>query len=341
MSSSLSVRRPNTNLSAVNRPEMGAFRDNNFSFPRGALDWQAAQDNNSLSIIANQFTMAPTEGNRDVMWDQGTLLFVKKDNNIAKSFYDITSFRAGAATSAAAAYVNKGKTVSTNNIDRRNKNLMMSTLDSIAENFEPAGVCIGPTDPGIMQSVTDDQSTVVYSGNLKTVGVVTMGHTHFPNLFSSEELRAGHQLYFFIKCVPAPQKYVDVAGRETSLNSRVTLVPDLVFFSRKDDKLPERQSTEALRILKECKGDQPPLDDFSYIEWVYGTDTDPKQSTYPTHGFLRQALLYKLGTCLHYYRASNDRLPGQKKEALQYVTDYRTFPMIEIMLNIERIHGSA
>lgn len=336
-----SVARPDTNrgiAAGVNQPAFGAFRDNKFSFPNSAFDWQAAQDNNSLSIIAANFTMAPIEQNFDVRWDVGTLLFVKKDNNLGKSFCDITMFRTTAATAASAALSTTTTPHSMHNVlDRKDKKNPMGDLASIAENFEPAGVCIGPTSPGMMQTVTDDFSTVRYSGNLKTIGLVIKGHTPFPNLFSNEELRGGQQLYFFVKMVTPPSKIMNAAGDTVRIPAKLGfLVPDLVFFTRKDDGLPERQSSEAMRILAEKKGEQPPLDDFSYIDWQYsGT------SLVPTHGILRQGLLYKLGTCLHYYKASNDRLPGQKKESLQYVTDYRSFPMIEIMLNIERIYGSA
>lgn len=326
------VARPNTNRgvsAGVNQPAFGAFRDNNFSFPSSAFDWQAAQDNNSLSIIAANFQMTPVTGNRDVQWDVGTLLFVKKDNNVGKEFKDINMFREEAANAASA---QKSQSASMGGMDRQSKRvLLMSSLENIAANFEPAGVCIGPTTPGTLQSVTDDSASVRYSGTLKALGLVIMGHTPFPNLFSGDELREGQQLYFFIKMVKAPVR----VGSTILSQQPGLLVPDLVFFSRRDDGLPERQSAEALRILAECKGEQPPLDDFSYIDWNYDS------ANKPTHGVLRQGLLYKLGTCLHYYKASNDRLFGQKKEPLSYNINLLTLPMIEIMLNIERIYGSA
>lgn len=341
----MEIQAPNTNRglsragNGTRQEEFGADRGDNFAFPTSAMKWQAAQDDSSSqAIIAANFLMMPTEYNADVTWDVGTFVFVKKDRNYNKSISCLSMFRHNMYVGAAASFATSSSTSSSTSFltSKQKSANIMATLDGIAENFEPLGVCIGPTSPSLMQSVTDNLSTIKYSGALKTVGVVISGHTPFPNVFDTE-LRAGSKLYFMIKPTK-PQDRIRGFTNDTVYMPKAQalhanqLTCDTVFFSRKDASLPDRCSAAVMRALLDNKGDQPPLDDLNWIQWT----VDTKGTV--IRGEVQPALLYQIGTCLHFYPSTNKAHGPPKKAILQYLPDFRTLPMIEISLELKRIY---
>lgn len=365
------VAQPNTNrglAAGVQNERFGAFRDGNMSFPQGAAGWQQPPTTMSRPTLSYRYPILPTEHNYDAKWDNGTILFVKKDDNRLKRMYCLSLLRAmmmqsaierhldrrtgsgsgGAeplADSVAAAFGKPAAPVYSKIAKaKRVDHSFLSTIESIAENLEFAGLGAGPTDPSLQVGTFEMQDSMHYSGSQKQVPFIFNGNAFMPKVFQ-QDLDISTPLYMIIKGVCPPPKFYNPAGDGLTVPKSICktdLVPDVIFFASPAHRAPMYNSDPS--ALYRRKGEQPPLDDLSYIEW--SLDPRTKDITNYVMAEMKTGLLWSIG---HNYNSETSAFDHASSKNLRAVTaplpfhdDYgKNCDLMQIYVNPKRVYAST
>ena len=360
----MNVARPNLDRgfsAGVKQQSFGNFRDSNMSFPAGITGAQPPPTSINRPRRTYDYPMFPIDNNYDMNWSQGTLLFIKKDNNFLKHIYDLHMARMfmyqsgineivarkkqpanGGTTTYAAGSMN-----GTDDAQQRMKkkktydHSFLGTVESIREHFDFIGPAFGETDPGTQVGSIDITDSVTYTGNSKHVPVAIYGEAMMPMVFD-EDLFPGQTLYMYIKGVKPQRDYAtpsQVALKVPEIVDDFDIVPDILFYSRQTN-LPPPRTTDLTELYK-CEGGQPPLTDRCYIEWNFDERFSASRQKKPVMGKLKEGPLWQIGRNYNRESAFNSngvsRLNTKQKEPLPFSINFNALPKMEIQVDIERI----
>ncbi len=128
----------------------------------------------------------------------------------------------------------------------------------------------------------------------------------------------------------------DANGMPTDIDDTDT-IPELIFYTHPQNRPPIYCSDYT--PLHEGKGGQPPLNDRSYIEWDVSIDANGNKKI--LKGTLKDAVVWRIGRVYNPQgsrQSTGKRLAIKTNEPLAFTRDYRSFPMMEVQLDPERVY---
>ncbi len=328
----------------IKQPSFGNFRDNDFSFPGTKLSaGQGPPAQLSQPRMTFHYPIFPPQTSWDKNWGTGTLYFMQKTKGLLKNMFCVSYSRTLMATMGIRARLDAKKPVDPNEqaadalLKPRQRNYgFMSNMERLMEEFDFAGVGFGDIEPGLQIGNADMGDSQRFSGAAKQVPLVARGHCFVPNLWETG-LRTGQHLFIIMKPRLPGKAYYTATGDSNQMPTDIAdtdTIPELIFYTHPENRPPIYCSDYS--ALLECKGGQPPLYDRSYIEWEVGPD---KKTI--VKGQLRDAVVWDIGRVYSTQssrQSTGSRLAIKSTEPLAFTRDYRSFPMLEVQLDPQRVY---
>jgi hypothetical protein len=238
----------------------------------GMMKWQSQQTSKSMPRQTYQFLIRPWQHGFETQWTNGTLLFIKREDQTLKTMYDLTLLRFFMRQSRE---LEKGNNMTVNaqpnvvgsyDADRQKAHrrakwydtTYMTSMESVADNLAFCGLGFGENTPDMKASGGREGEWSDFTGAGKSMPFVNYGQAFMPNLFGHVE--AGDALYMIIKPIASnfAAGLVNPLGEGVG-KSKLTssdLVIDTVFYSSSD-----RAPPPAADIMSGTNGviEQPPL----------------------------------------------------------------------------------
>ena len=344
---SFAVQKPNLNQgveAGIFGPRFENDRGMDMGFSRRMLKWQTTTAKQTNPRITYQIPILPPDNDWVTRWSEGTFIFLQRNDALLKNAFSLETLRFLMHQTAITRFANekRRKTAASpleaealKNMGRgrgRNYNFL-STIEEIQDNIEFAGVLIGPAEPTTATGTSEANDISMYSGNFMNLPLIIHGHGWVPNPWG--ELQTMQDLYMIIKPMPILDTYYAPTGEPHNIPEEMRkkreLICDIQFTSYRPAE------SAGLKELYECKGEQPPIDTASWIDWTYNERGEV------IDGQLRRGIVYHVGKANHSERAVNSGgyVPSSKKaERLQWTSNMNTiFKKMEILLTVSRERG--
>jgi hypothetical protein len=288
-------------------------------------------------MCSRKWLIRPWQHGFETQWTNGTLLFIKREDQTLKTMYDLTLLRFFMRQSRE---LEKGNNMTVNaqpnvvgsyDADRQKAHrrakwydtTYMTSMESVADNLAFCGLGFGENTPDMKASGGREGEWSDFTGAGKSMPFVNYGQAFMPNLFGHVE--AGDALYMIIKPIASnfAAGLVNPLGEGVG-KSKLTssdLVIDTVFYSSSD-----RAPPPAADIMSGTNGviEQPPLQTRTYA------------AQHPDGSFeAKSGIVYFLGRSMKRYNGPGPyRQNLQRDDRPEMMTHINQLDKMEIQLDV-------